>query len=983
LDSSAHRRVDAVCNRFEEAWKVGERPQLEEYLKDAAGPERSALLLELLIIELLYRRRKERLTSAEFKKRFPEDFPVIRKAFEAVASSGGSASRVSGRQVPAADTGVDSQQTGPDLDAQKSAKPPPAPSTIGRKLPSIPGFRILRVLGRGGMGIVYEAEHLALKRRVALKMILAGDQAGPKDLARFRIEAEAVARLQHPNIVQIHEVGEYDGCPFFSLEFVDGGSLAQKIKGKQLPWKQAAKLVHTLARAMHAAHERKIVHRDLKPANVLLTADGVPKIADFGLAKRLDADSKHTRTGVIMGTPSYMAPEQAGGKIRAINSTTDVYALGAILYETLTGRPPFEADTPMETVLQVLDREPVRPRQLRPRLSRDLETICLRCLQKDQESRYPSAEALADDLEAFLDGRPIRSRPVTAAERFWRWCRRNPVLSGLSGAAAVLVLFAAVMSATSYFRGKDVERLTGVTKEQEQIVTAQREKTEAQQEKIREEQGKVRTQEELTRSAGEARRAKEYVQDMQRARKAWEDLDFSQSRRLLELYMPRAGESDHRRWEWYYLRALLNETASVTILGQIPNAQSIRRIAWSPDDQYLACSFSAGGIKVWHAGMGDEVLSEEGPGSFANLTWSPNGTQLAAARYYRARAGSRDENRYALSVYDLPGKRKLRTFFDQKGGSRFNRDGIAWSADGHRLAAVAPDGERVAVWDVNTGRELFTFKRFALTNTQNRQTQVLQWSPDGQTIVAAGADGELHAWDAGTGREMFSLPGSGMTAEAVCWRPDSQELACLYRGGRAGLQPFVVQIWTMANRQVRLHLPGRPTDLMYSERDFPAMLTWSKDGQRLILSDDNDMVGSHQMPKVWDATTGKEIRLSESVRSGHRREALVDPSGRCCVDQTLWIRTVETDQVANSLNGLPQGSVRPLAWSCQGGRLALRGGPTVAWEGGKLMVWSLRPNARPRRPWVLDTLVWSPNSRITSGTRSVAGSMKSSAFRKG
>ncbi len=309
---------------------------------------------------------------------------------------------------------------------------------------SVPGYEILDVLGRGGMGVVYKARQLRLKRLVALKMILAGAHAGEAEVARFRAEAEAVARLQHPNIVQIHEVDEAAGRPFLALEFVDGGSLAGRLDGTPWPAPRAAELVEALARAMHHAHQHGVVHRDLKPANVLMAADGQPKVTDFGLAKQLDSAQGQTRTGAILGTPSYMAPEQAGGRSKDIGPATDVYALGAILYELVTGRPPFVAETPLDTVLHVVSEEPVPPRRLNPKLPRDLETVCLKCLEKAPGKRYASALELAEDLGRFRDGEPIRARPVGVPGRAWRWCRRRPLVAGLTALVLALGLGAAV-----------------------------------------------------------------------------------------------------------------------------------------------------------------------------------------------------------------------------------------------------------------------------------------------------------------------------------------------------------------------------------------------------------------------------------------------------------------------------------------------------------------------------------------------------------
>jgi tRNA A-37 threonylcarbamoyl transferase component Bud32 len=306
----------------------------------------------------------------------------------------------------------------------------------------VPGYEVLEELGRGGMGVVYKARQTKLDRTVALKMILAGAHATSEDLLRFRSEAEAIARLQHPNIVQISEVGEHEGMPFFSLEYCPGGSLERKLTGTPLPAGQAAALVEQLARGTHAAHEKAVVHRDLKPANVLLSEEGTPKVSDFGLAKKLDA-AGHTQSGVVMGTPSYMAPEQASGRGHEVSPPTDVWALGAILYECLTGRPPFRAATTMDTLMQVIHEEPVPPGRLAPKLPRDLETICVKCLQKQPGRRYASALDLADDLRRFQNGEPIVARPVSKVERAAKWARRRPAAAALLIVSIVSVLLLA------------------------------------------------------------------------------------------------------------------------------------------------------------------------------------------------------------------------------------------------------------------------------------------------------------------------------------------------------------------------------------------------------------------------------------------------------------------------------------------------------------------------------------------------------------
>jgi serine/threonine protein kinase len=341
----------------------------------------------------------------------------------------------------------------------------PAPPLRRPGGPDVPGYEVLEELGRGGMGVVYKARQVKLNRLVALKVILAGAHASETERRAFRAEAEAVARLQHPGIVQVYEVGDSDGTPYLVLEYVAGGSLADRLDGTPLPPRDAAGLLRSLADAVHYAHGQGVVHRDLKPANVLLTAgrgpeasaltpadapapcsrlDGAaPKVTDFGLAKRLDLSVGRTQSGAVVGTPSYMAPEQAAGKAKQAGPAADVYALGAILYECLTGRPPFKAATPLDTLLQVVSDDPVPPRQLQPKVPRDLETICLKCLAKEPRKRYASSGELAEELRRFQAGEPIHAQPVPGWERALRWAKRQP-----AAAALLAVSLAAALSLT-------------------------------------------------------------------------------------------------------------------------------------------------------------------------------------------------------------------------------------------------------------------------------------------------------------------------------------------------------------------------------------------------------------------------------------------------------------------------------------------------------------------------------------------------------
>lgn len=317
----------------------------------------------------------------------------------------------------------------------------------------IGNYAIKKVLGRGGMGVVYLASQVGLNRDVALKMVLAGAHASKNQLARFEAEAKAVAKLQHPNIVQVFDVGKQDGLPYFSLEFVDGMPLDQRLGGKPLPPREAAQIVEKICRAMQYAHDQGILHRDLKPANILLTKDGQPKVTDFGLAKQLeDEDSSATKAGTIMGTPSYMSPEQAQGLVDELTPASDQYSLGAMLYELLTGRPPFLGTKAFDTISQVVHKEPVPPCQLQETMPVDIDTICLKALQKPADKRYASCTEMADDLARFLKGEPILARPVSLAERSWRWCKRNPLIAIPSALAVGLLITTAVITSWSYLQ---------------------------------------------------------------------------------------------------------------------------------------------------------------------------------------------------------------------------------------------------------------------------------------------------------------------------------------------------------------------------------------------------------------------------------------------------------------------------------------------------------------------------------------------------
>ncbi len=447
LPLTVARQLDDACARFEAAWQSDTRPDLAEFLTAVPEAARTPLLLELIRLDAHYRRQVgDTPTVGEYLHRFPE--------------------LESDRVAAAAETVSD----------KESSTPPAGGGWVAV------GHHILGELGHGGMGVVYKARHVGLNRLVALKMIRSAEFASPVEVARFRLEAEALARLQHPNIVPIFEVGECappggsGQVPYLSLEFVSGGTLAARFDRTPQPARVAAEVLEAITRGVQHAHENGIVHRDLKPANVLLTPGGTPKVTDFGLAKLLDADD-HTHTGAVLGTPAYMAPEQADGRTRDIGPATDVYALGGILYEALTGNPPFRGENAPSTLEMVRNQAPVPPSRLLPSIPRDLEVIALKCLEKESAKRYPTAAALADDLRRYLDGHPIQARPVGAVERGWRWCRRNPALALAGGLAAAAVLAVAVVSTVFAFMQTQANR--DLLAEQGRVLAEQQKVTDA------------------------------------------------------------------------------------------------------------------------------------------------------------------------------------------------------------------------------------------------------------------------------------------------------------------------------------------------------------------------------------------------------------------------------------------------------------------------------------------------------------------------
>jgi serine/threonine-protein kinase len=408
-------RIDAACEEFESAWRQDLAPRIEAFVESEPPPVRAELLYELVALEVELRRGAGEVPAlSEYQQRFPADSDVVARAF--------------GESWP------DHFETTPS-----SAYATHRTDCVAPPSTRFGDYELLEELARGGMGVVYRARQISLNRIVALKMILSGQFASEVETRRFRIEAEAAANLDHPNIVPIYEVGRHQDHSYYSMKLVMGGSLSASIKRYVNDPRSGVRLLAKIASAVHYAHERGLVHRDLKPSNILIDGELRPLVADFGLVKRVEGGSLSTHTGGLVGTPAYMAPEQASGQ--AVTAAADVYSLGAIFYQLLTGRPPFRGETVAETLAQVLEREPIPPRLIRPDIPRELELICLKCLEKRPELRYPSAAELADDLDRYLRGDGIQVGRAMLVHRLARWARREPeTATRLIGQSTVFVL---------------------------------------------------------------------------------------------------------------------------------------------------------------------------------------------------------------------------------------------------------------------------------------------------------------------------------------------------------------------------------------------------------------------------------------------------------------------------------------------------------------------------------------------------------------
>jgi WD40 repeat protein/serine/threonine protein kinase len=622
--------------------------------------------------------------------------------------------------------------------------PPVMPGSIGR----MGRYHVLDVVGSGGMGIVLRAYEPNLDRIVALKVLKAPFENEAAVRQRFLREARAVSSLQHPNICSIYEVGEYEGRLFLAIEHVEDGNLAQKLAGVPHPPRIAAQLLETLARAMHHVHESGIVHRDLKPANVMMRAAGGdtshedsfltphrvpqrpsgpdanrcltefrPLITDFGLAKSLANDTTQTRVDIILGTPSYMAPEQAGGKFGPIGPAVDIYALGAILYEIVTGRPPFRGETSLETVQKVLVDDPPSLLRLQPRLPRDLATICMNCLHKDPAWRYATAQALADDLRRFLDGKPILARRAGPAERLAKWAKRRPAVAALGALSAFAVVVLAVSA-----------------------VVVNRERESARND---------RTLALLRESELKSQR---YAADMSLALRCWEVGDVHRLTDILAHHVPRSNQEDLRGFEWYYLRRLGDSTADV-LHG---HEGEVYAAAVSPDGKALATGGQDCRIVLWNVSDRSVTTAWRVHDDCVNTaSFSPDGQRLVTA--------SCDKT---VKVWDVVSVSQTPALTIQVGV----RSGASFSPDGRTIASWGETGG-VRLWDAVTGAHL------AVLGDLDRINSVA-FSPDSKRLAAARHDGGGLLWDLESKQRISKLRDpDGNPFHSVAFSHDGQKIA--------------------------------------------------------------------------------------------------------------------------------------------------------------------------------------------------------------
>jgi WD40 repeat protein/serine/threonine protein kinase len=688
----------------------------------------------------------------------------------------------------------------------------------GAKPGQLGDYELLEEIARGGMGVIFKARQISLNRIVAVKLILYGQLASPDELRRFQAEAEAAAGLQHPHIVAIHEVGECEGRHYFSMDYIEGANLAQITCDDLLPAREAAELLRTVAQAVDYAHQQGTLHRDLKPSNILIDSQGEPRVTDFGLAKRIEVDSQLTATGQILGTPSYMSPDQATGGDDASGPASDIYSLGAILYELLTGRPPFRAATPVETLRQVCGADPVSPRRLNDKVASDLETVCLKCLEKQPSRRYATAGELADDLGRFLEGHPILARPPTPLDRAIKWAHRNIALAVAVLAVVVAVLVIAVGLA------RHSQQLGALNEDLEETNSRLQTTNQSLVESIREEE-KARAESNHQRRIAQASELatleSRYPLVIKSAAEALRNADPVQTIELLDRIRPTVSQPDLRGIEWHYLRSLAeNENEPFKV-----STAALYCIEISHDGRLLVAGGEDGGVRIW------DLATMELRRTVETASLGVRGVAVSSDKTRLATVG--DEG--LLKLWDL--SRDGTFLYETKHPGRIYR--VLFTPDGKKLITSGQDS-LIRLWNAETGEEVGRLEG------HTDSIEGLALSGDGRFLASASDDRTVKLWSLDTKSVLQTFTGHTGRVTAVAFSTDGKTVA-------SGSVDLTVRAWNVSDGKSRE--VGRHLDPIHG-------ITFSSTGDHVIACDRGGAI------RVWPTHGATEdVANSSKTRS--------------------------------------------------------------------------------------------------------------------